>query len=199
MRRHSMSSALASAIPGRRADRGKFPDSFNPVHPREDPRDLKSPESLCDGRAGAVGRLGYPLVAREADPALGVVEAPEKRLKHRQRFGRDNAIRTALLGPAAQAARPVHDPNLGVAIERAGAAEAKHLLASLRPPNGPGRPRGGLGRAFSGQGSSSGLYGLGNGSRFSVRDLSFGMGAPQQRAVSSRDAVVRALEAAAWN
>jgi hypothetical protein len=53
---------------------------------------LQRLERLSDGRAGAAGGLGDPLIAREAKPALGVMEGPEERLQHSQRFGCDSAI-----------------------------------------------------------------------------------------------------------
>jgi hypothetical protein len=76
-----------------------------------------------------------PLIGGEADPAFGVMEAPQKRFEHRQRFGCDLAVCLALLRPASQAARPMHDPNLDVAIEGYRAAHAEHLLARLDRPN----------------------------------------------------------------
>ena len=53
----------------------------------EDPGVLQRPESLRHGRSGAMGGLGDPFIERKAEPALGVVEAPEKCLKHRQGLG----------------------------------------------------------------------------------------------------------------
>ena len=41
----------------------------------------------------------------------------------------------ALLGPGAQAARPVHDPDLGVAVEDARAAKPEHLLPASGAPH----------------------------------------------------------------
>jgi hypothetical protein len=67
-----------------------------------------------------MGGLGDLLVGREAEAAPSIVEAPKKRLQHRQRLRRDDAIGPALLRPAAQAARPLPDPDLGVAVEFAG-------------------------------------------------------------------------------
>jgi hypothetical protein len=77
----------------------------------------------------------------------------------------------------------MHDPNFCVPIEGAGSAEAKHLLASIRPPGELRTAKGSQGRLaepFSGQGGSAGIYDLGNGSSFTIVDLSFGVGPPQQ-------------------
>ena len=76
-----------------------------------------------------MGGFGDALIGREAEPAPGVVEGPEERLKDGEGLGGDDAIRPALLGPAGEAARPMHDPDLGVAVEGARAAETEHLLA----------------------------------------------------------------------
>jgi hypothetical protein len=77
----------------------------------------------------------------------------------------------------------MHNPDFGIAVEGARAAYAEHLLATLEPPNASRTAKGWLGQlgwAFSNQRSPTGLYGLANGSRFSVRNLSFGVGSPQQ-------------------
>jgi hypothetical protein len=73
------------------------------------PRVLQRLDALGEGRASAMGGFGDLLIGQEAKPVLGVVEAPKKRLQHRQRLRRDDAIGPALLGPAAQVARPRHD------------------------------------------------------------------------------------------
>jgi hypothetical protein len=65
------------------------------------------------------------------------VEVPQKRFEHGKRLRCDGPVRPALLGLAAQAAGPMHDPDFGVAVEGAGAAEAENLLAALGGPTEP--------------------------------------------------------------
>src|SRR6516162_1597918 len=121
---------------------------------------------LGDGRASTAGGLGDRLVAREAKPAPGVVEGPEERLEHGQRLGGDLAIGPALLGPAGEAARPVHDPDLGVAVEGARAAKAEKLLSAGGASGGPKKPAGGFvadpgaPHDLTRQSGPAGLYGL---------------------------------------
>ena len=77
----------------------------------------------------------------------------------------------------------MHDPDLGVTVEGSRAAETEHLLAPLRLHEGPRTAKGWplrLSGALSGQGGSTGLYGLGNGSGFIVGDLSFDVSTPEQ-------------------
>ena len=53
---------------------------------------------------------------------------------------------------------------------------------------------------FPGQGGSAGLYGLGNGSGFSVGDLTLGVGPPGQAGdFVHGGGIAGALAAAAWN
>jgi hypothetical protein len=54
------------------------------MDPSEDPRVLKSLDSLGDSRSGAAGSLGDPLIAGEAEAAFAVVEGPEQRFEHGQ-------------------------------------------------------------------------------------------------------------------
>src|SRR6516164_7916067 len=103
---------------------------------------------LGDGRASTAGGLGDRLVAREAEPALGVVEGPEQRLEHGERLGGDLPIGPALLGPAGEAARPVHDSDLGIAVEGARTAEAEHLLPAWARSRASRKPEDGLRRVW---------------------------------------------------
>ena len=72
---------------------------------------------------------------------------------------------------------------MGVAIERTGAAETEHLLASFQPPGGSRTGKGWSrlsGGAAAGQDGPTSLYDLANGSGVSVEDLGFGVGSPEQ-------------------
>ena len=132
-----MSSALASAIRCRpsRSGHGSRTRLIRCTHERT-PASSRALRASATVERAQSGGLGDPLIAREAETALGVVEGPQERLEHRQRLGRDDPYALPFSVLRAQAARPVHDPDLGVAIEGAGSAEAEHLLASLRPPGG---------------------------------------------------------------
>jgi hypothetical protein len=59
-----------------------LPHPLDPLHPGQDAGVLEDLDRLGDGRAGAVGRLGDPLIGREAESAPGVMEGPQKRLQH---------------------------------------------------------------------------------------------------------------------
>src|SRR6476660_7920931 len=61
-------------------------------------------------------------------PPLALWKSHKSASSTRQRLPGEDAIGFALLGPPAQAARPVHDPDLGVAVDGAGAAKPEHLL-----------------------------------------------------------------------
>ncbi len=80
-----------------------------------------------------MGGLGDSLIRRIAEAAAGVVEGPQQRLEHGHSLGGDRAVGLALLCPAGQAARPVHDPDLGVAVARGGRGE-RVLAREPAPP-----------------------------------------------------------------
>ena len=64
----------------------------------------------------------------ECDSFDAIADWGSDHLEHRQRLRTDLAIGFARFRPATQAARPVHDPDLGVAVEGARAAKPEHLL-----------------------------------------------------------------------
>jgi P-type E1-E2 ATPase len=66
----------------------------------------------------AVLLLGDLLVAGEATPVLGVVEAPEQCFEDGEGLGRYLTVMLSLLGPERQSAGAGHDAHLGFAVER---------------------------------------------------------------------------------
>jgi hypothetical protein len=66
----------------------------------------------------------------EAKAGAGVVEAPQKRLKHVKVFGRQLAVMLALLGAPRERAGIGHNPRLGVPLHRARASVAKDFFAA---------------------------------------------------------------------
>jgi hypothetical protein len=92
---------------------------------------LKRPDRLIDGIPAAPCFLGNRFIAREAKPALAVVEAPQQGLKHLDIGAGKRASMLARLsvvgGPRA---RIDHDAGLGVAVERDPACGTEHLFTA---------------------------------------------------------------------
>ena len=84
----------------------------------------------------------------------------------------DLAVSLALFSSAGEAARQVHDPGLGVAVERACAASPKHLV----PFPGGAFGRGGIPR----KDCSTGFFGLAEGLCLSLKQVSLSMSCPDQ-------------------
>ena len=61
---------------------------------RESPHPQRG-DSLSDGRTGTASGLGDPLVGGEAEPTLGIVEAPEERPQDGERLGCDLPVVSA--------------------------------------------------------------------------------------------------------
>ena len=81
-----------------------------------------------------------------------------------------------------QTERPMHDPDLGVAVEGAGATEAEHLLPALARSRASRKPEDAF-RRFWGrmtrESGSAGLHGLAEGLDVGVGQMSLGEGAPE--------------------
>jgi hypothetical protein len=93
----------------------------------------------------------------------------------------------------------MHDPDLGVAVEGARAAEAEHLLPLGGSTEGAGGPRSDLSltHRLASQDGPAALYRRADGLRIGVGDLGLAHGAQSLRASSSSAAGMRALVAVA--
>ena len=85
------------------------------------------------------------IISNWVEARYGRYGSPREGLEQRQGLGRDDAVGAALLDPAAQAACPVHNPDLGVPSSARGRPSPNIFSRAPQPLDGPGLARAGLG------------------------------------------------------
>jgi hypothetical protein len=100
------------------------------VDPGEDAGELEGLDRLADGRHSAARLIGDRLIAGGALAAATVVDEPQHRVEHVDELAGQHAVMFAPLGLVLQRPGEVHDPDLGLALERDARTVTEDLLTA---------------------------------------------------------------------